>query len=173
MRVPAEAWEGEFPIIDMCLKDSIRLQMSGAAFRQNVSGKDIPLNKAASEVIPRDSYVTLSAGDSHYNPAIFENPDEWDPSRYMPDRAEDKKSVHGFFGWGVARHPCLGMRFAKLEVNVIVAFFLAYFEDIEVTDKNGKTTTKLPAVNRNKHTASRPDERIYLKYSQKSDKAAA
>ncbi|TKA69262.1 hypothetical protein B0A55_08113, partial [Friedmanniomyces simplex] len=26
MRIPVEAWEGEFPLVDMCLKDSIRLQ---------------------------------------------------------------------------------------------------------------------------------------------------
>ena len=158
MNVPANAGEGEFPIVDMCLKDSIRLQMNGAAFRKNISGKDIPLNKDGSEVIPKDSYVTLSAGDGHYNPAFFENPDEWDPSRYMPDRQEDKNGVHGFFGWGVGRHPCLGMRFAKMEVNVIIAFFVAYFENIQLVNKDGTARTKLPVVNRNRHTAARPDE---------------
>jgi len=93
MRVPVEAWEGEFPIIDICLKDSIRLQMSGAAFRKNVSGQDIPLNKHG-EVIPKGAYATFAAGDIHYNPEIYSNPDEWDPARYLPERAEDKKQQH-------------------------------------------------------------------------------
>ena len=164
MQVPVEAWEGEFPIIDMSLKDSIRLQMSGAAFRKNISGADIPLNKSGTEVIPKDAYVTLSAGDSHYNPEMFKDPDEWDPSRYMPDRAEDKQPNYRWFGWGVARHPCLGMRFAKLEINLIVAFFLAYFSDIQLSDKQGNITNKIPPVNRNRHTAHKPDENIYIKY---------
>ena len=164
MQVPIEAWEGEFPIADICLKDSMRLQMSGTAFRKNMSGADIPLNKAGTEVIPNGSYVTLAAGDTHYNPEIFENPDEWDPSRYLPERAEDKKRLYGWFGWGVGRHPCLGMRFAKLENNLIVAFFLAYFDNIQLSDGQGNITTRIPSVNRNRHSAHKPDENIYLKY---------
>ena len=101
MQVPIEAWEAEFPLIDMCLKDSIRLQLSGTAFRKNMSGRDIPLNKSGTEVIPKDAFVTYAMGDIHYNPKIYENPDEWDPSRYMPDRAEDKKVQYAWAGWGV------------------------------------------------------------------------
>lgn len=39
--------------------------------------------------------------DVHYNPEIYTNPTEWDPSRYLPDRAEDKKHPFGFVGWGM------------------------------------------------------------------------
>ena len=66
-------------------------------------------------------------------------------------------------GWGLARHPCLGMRFAKLENNMIVAFFAAYF-DFQLTDKNGNRTKPSP-VDRNEHTAHKPHEPMYLKYS--------
>jgi cytochrome P450 len=110
MQVPIEAWEGEFPIIDLCLKDSIRLQMSGTAFRKNISDTPIPINKEGTEVIPPGAYVTLAVGDIHYNPEIYSEADEWDPARYMPERAEDKKAEgYGWIGWGVARHPCLGI----------------------------------------------------------------
>jgi len=94
MQVPIEAWEGEFPIIDMCLRDSIRLQALGTTFRKNISGHDIPLNKQG-EVIPSGAYVSLAVGDMHYDPKIYENPDEWDPARYLPERAEDKKQLYG------------------------------------------------------------------------------
>ncbi|KAK4542279.1 hypothetical protein LTR36_006932 [Oleoguttula mirabilis] len=162
MHVPIEAWEGEFPIIDICLKDTIRLQMSGTAFRKNFSGKDVPLNKA--EVIPNDAYVTMAVGDIHYNPEIYANPDEWDPARYMPGREEHKKQEYAWMGWGLARHPCLGMRFAKLENNLIVAFFLAYFDEIKLSDAKGNETTRIPQTDRNKHTAHKPAEKVYLKY---------
>ena len=91
----------EFPLIDMCLKDSIRLQLCGTAFRKNMSGQDIPLNKAGTEVVPKDAFVTYAMGDVHYNPRIYKNPDDWDPSRYMPGRAEDKKEQYAWVGWGV------------------------------------------------------------------------
>lgn len=168
MEVPIEAWEGEFPIVDMCLKDSIRLQMTGAAFRKNMSGADIPLNKAGTEVIPSGAYVTYAAGDAHLNPDIYPDPEEWDPSRYMPDRAEDKKHAYGWFGWGLGRHPCLGMRFAKLEVNMIVAFFLAYFDEITLCDAKGAATSTLPRIDFNHHTAHKPEGHVYLKYKAKA-----
>lgn len=99
MNVPLEAWESEFPIIDLCLKDSIRLQMSGTAFRNNISDRDIPIGKHG-EVIPAGGFVTFAPGEMHYNPAIYTNPDEWDPGRYLPERAEDKKETYAWMGWG-------------------------------------------------------------------------
>ncbi|KAK3073790.1 hypothetical protein LTR53_004314 [Teratosphaeriaceae sp. CCFEE 6253] len=164
MHVPVEAWEGEFVLVDMCLKEAIRLQMPGATFRKNVTDQDIPLNKAGTEVIPPGAYATYAVGDVHYDPSIYPNPGAWDPARYMPERAEDKKAQYGYMGWGVARHPCLGMRFAKLEMAVILAFFVAYFDDFVVSDAQGNETSRIPPPNRNFHTAHKPDEKVYLGY---------
>ena len=35
-RLPLDAWESEFPFLDNCLRDSIRLNASGTGFRKNV-----------------------------------------------------------------------------------------------------------------------------------------
>ena len=168
MQVPIEAWESEFPVLDICLKDSIRLQMSGAAFRQNISGRSIPLNASGTEVIPAEAYVAYCVGDTHYNADIYPDPDEWDPARYLPERAEDKKKPYGWLGWGVSRHPCLGMRFAKLENNIITALWLAYFEDVKLEDTRGNQT-KPPHCNRDNHTAKRPDVGVRLRYKIRQD----
>ena len=45
MHVPCDAWEAEFPVLDICLKESIRLSTNGTSFRQNVSGQDIPIRR--------------------------------------------------------------------------------------------------------------------------------
>ena len=160
--VPIEAWENELPLIDLFLKDSIRLQTMGSAFRKNVSGQDIPLNK--NEVIPPDAYVAWHVGDLHYDPEIYKNPDEWDPSRYMPGREEDKQFKYAWMGWGVGKHPCLGRRFAELENNLIVAFFLAYFDELKLTDADGKERG-LPGADRNNHSAHKPADKIWIKYT--------
>lgn len=52
--IPVEAWETEFETIDLCLRDSIRLQLLGSAFRRNLSGKDIALGD---QVIPNGACV--------------------------------------------------------------------------------------------------------------------
>lgn len=162
MSVPIEAWESEFPMSDLCLKDCIRMQLSGTAFRKNTSGQDIPLKSG--EVIPKGAYVAFPVGDMHYSSEIYTDPEEWDPGRYLPDRAEDKRQTYGWIGWGVARHPCLGMRFAKLENNLIVAFFLAYFDDFQLIDAHGSELPRVPSCNKNNHSALKPDVDLFLKY---------
>lgn len=104
--VPLEAWEAEFPTVDMCLRDSIRLNLLGTALRKNISGRAIPTGHG-NEVIPPGAFVTYATGDIHLDPEVYRDPHKWDPSRYLPDRAEDKKKdILPFIGWGVGRHPC-------------------------------------------------------------------
>ena len=109
-------------------------------------------------------YQAYHIADVHNNPSIFSDPERWDPSRYLPDRAEDKKVQYGYLGWGAARHPCLGMRFAKLEMSVILAHFVAMF-DYQLCTHDGQIATKLPKANVNGFTASKPSEPLFLKVS--------
>ncbi|KAK3326234.1 cytochrome P450 6A1 [Apodospora peruviana] len=92
-------WESDFPLIDLALRETIRLQMVGAAFRKNISGKDYSIGKTG-EVVPEDSYVTYPVDDVHFNPEIYPEPAKWDPGRYLPDRAEDKKAPWTYMGLG-------------------------------------------------------------------------
>jgi sterol 14-demethylase len=102
--LPLEAWESEFPALDLCLRESIRLQLLGTAFRRNASGRDLPIGKG--EVVPDGAYVVYALADVHLDPSIYRDPESWDPSRYLSDRAEDKKVPLGYLGWGAGRHPC-------------------------------------------------------------------
>ena len=81
--------------------------------------------------------------------------------------------MYGYVGWGVARHPCLGMRFAKMENNIIVAFFMAYFENLSIETKEGKRTEALPAQDRNASSAHKPKERVFLKYDLRREASSA
>lgn len=103
--LPLEAWESEFPVVDLCLKESIRLQLLGTAFRRNVSGRDLPIGNGK-EVVPDGAYVVYAMADVHLDPSIYRDPETWDPSRFLPDTAEDKKVPLGYLGWGAGRHPC-------------------------------------------------------------------
>jgi hypothetical protein len=52
--IPVEAWETGFKFLDCCLKDSIRLQLLGTAFRQNISGEDI---RIGDEIVPPGAFL--------------------------------------------------------------------------------------------------------------------
>ncbi|KAL7928714.1 cytochrome P450 [Trichoderma chlorosporum] len=157
-----EAWESEFPSIDLGVRDSIRLNLMGASIRQNISGKDITIGDTG-VVVPKDAFAVYHVSDIHMDEAIYKEPLKWDPSRYLPDREEDKKGQHGYIGWGTGLHPCLGMRIAKLELFVSTASFFATF-DFKAVDKNGNPATKpLPGYDNNALSAKRMVDTVYFK----------
>ncbi|KAK4704365.1 hypothetical protein P7C70_g1842, partial [Phenoliferia sp. Uapishka_3] len=163
LEIPIEAWETEFPVLDLCLKDTIRLHLQGAALRRNISGR---ADKLGDEIVDNGAMLAYHLADVHMDPEVYADPDKWDPSRYLPDRAEDKKVPFGWLGWGVARHPCLGMRFAKIEQNVILAFFLTKF-DYNLCDAKGTKVDALPPLDANAHSACKPSTPVYLSYTQR------
>ncbi|KAH8756595.1 cytochrome P450 6A1 [Diaporthe sp. PMI_573] len=156
-------WEAEFPLIDLALRETIRFQLVGTAFRKNISGRDVPIGSSG-EVVPKDGFALYWIDDVHFNPEVYTNANEWDPGRYLPERAEDKKVPFGYVGWGVGRHPCLGMRFAKLEMSIIGALFVAMF-DFELFDDKGNRMDRAPFISRNRHSAKKPDEQLRLRYT--------
>jgi sterol 14-demethylase len=106
-KLSLEAWEQDFPIIDYCLRDSIRLQLHGAAFRRNITGKPITIGDRQ---VPPDGFLLYHFGEHHLNPEYYQQPEKWDPSRYFPDRAEDKKEKYAYIGWGAGRHREFGSK---------------------------------------------------------------
>ena len=56
--LPLDVWENEFPMLYLCLKDSIRLHANGACFRRNMSRDNIAIGK---EVIPPGSFTVYLA----------------------------------------------------------------------------------------------------------------
>lgn len=56
------------------------------------------------------------------------------------------------------------MRFAKLEMNIILAYFMAMF-DFELSDSQGNATTKWPLpIDRNQMQAQKPADPHWLRY---------
>ncbi|PPQ64794.1 hypothetical protein CVT26_002626 [Gymnopilus dilepis] len=158
--IPIEAWESKMPVIELALKETLRLTATGAALRRNTKA-DLPM---AGKVVKRGWFLAYSAADVHLNPDIYSNPDDWDPSRFEPGREEDKKQAYAFIAWGGGRHPCSGMKFAKLEIKMIVSLFLAGFE-YDLVDAKGNPPKQLPVPNINDLQRASPlGDPVYLQY---------
>ena len=104
------------------------------------------------------------------NPDIYPDPQKFDPSRYLPGREEDKKQFYGWAGWGAARHPCLGMRFAKLELNLVIAYLVLMFDWELCNEHGGPEPRGLPKVSREGTYVGRPElvgdpkRPVYVRY---------
>jgi sterol 14-demethylase len=158
-----EQWESEFPLINLALRESIRLGLTGIDYRQNNGAKDIPIGKSG-EVVPAGAFAVFQIDNVHMNPDIYQDPLKFDPSRYLPTRAEDKKVPHSYLGWGSGRHPCLGKRWANLEASILCAYFVATLE-FELSDEQGKPLLDAaPQVDRKANGVGKPQQPIYLRY---------
>jgi sterol 14-demethylase len=158
--IPVSVWEDEMPVLETVLRETIRLIVTGTALRRNVF-QDLTV---ANGNIKKGDFVAYSLADVHLNSEIYTQPNEFDPARFGPGREEDKKGTFSYLGWGAGRHPCSGMRVAKLEVKVIMAVMLAGY-DFDVVDKNGKHLKNLPKPDRNDIHQARPvGEPCYLQF---------
>ncbi|KDR74009.1 hypothetical protein GALMADRAFT_71675 [Galerina marginata CBS 339.88] len=142
--IPISVWEDEMPVLETVIRETIRLILTGAALRRNV----LEELTVAGGLIQKGDFVAYSVADAHLNPEIYTQPNEFDPARFGPGREEDKKGTFSYLGWGAGRHPCTGMKVAKLEIKVIMAVMLAGY-DFDVVDKNGKHMNELPKPDRN------------------------
>lgn len=78
--------------------------------------------------IPEGWVVFISPAVSHRLPEIFSQPDTWDPTRFGPERQEDRAHPYALVGFGGGPHKCLGMNFAYTEMKVIFSLLFKRFQ---------------------------------------------
>ena len=142
--IPISAWESELPILDACIRESQRILMSGmVAIRRN-HNEGI---KFGDKVIKQGDFLLYFADEVHMNPEYYPEPHKYDPGRWLrPDPVP--KAIYPFLGWGAGRHPCSGMKVAKLEMKSILVLCLTKFK-FDLVDIDGKFPDPLPVPNRN------------------------
>ncbi|KAJ6547030.1 cytochrome P450 [Mycena capillaripes] len=149
--VPLIAWEEEMPILDAVIKETMRFTMSGTALRRNIGGD----MQVAHKTIRDSDFVAYSLGDAHFDGGIYPDPHSFDPARFFEQRGGKITAPFPFLGWVLGRHPCAGMRAAKLEIKLTVALFLSNF-DYKLVDAFGRHLQNLPQPDKNDIQNVRP-----------------
>lgn len=78
-------------------------------------------------VIPTGDYLFVSPAISMRDPAVFKNPDQYNPDRFAPPNEEDS-IPYSFIGFGGGRHSCMGEPFAYLQISSIWSILLRDFD---------------------------------------------
>jgi cytochrome P450 len=64
--------------------------------------------------VPADQLVAVMLHHSHHDPAIWTDPDRFDPERFAEHRREDKRHRAAWEPFGGGVHKCLGLFFAGM-----------------------------------------------------------
>lgn len=116
--------QNKVPLLLPCLHESIRkyslIQLNRIAMRDlEFEGK----------VIPKGSYISISPITEHHDPAVFPNPDLFNPDRFVdPAEFERLERSKLFNEFGYNRHKCIGHIFIKQQFSFAVGALLSRFQ---------------------------------------------
>ncbi len=76
--------------------------------------------------IPAGTSIALNPGVTMRSPSLYTDPLSFDPDRFSPERAEDKRHKFAWTPFGGGAHKCLGMHFASMQVKIFIATLLRH-----------------------------------------------
>lgn len=124
-----------------CMREALRLCPTFIMLLRKAM-KDIKLSVGGKDmVIPKNDLVVVSPTVSMRLKSTFENPDEFDPDRFMAPREEHKKP-YAYLGFGGGMHSCMGQVFAFCQVKTVLTVLIRDY-DIKMDAK------ELPSIGYN------------------------
>ena len=107
--------------VNQVLQESMRLYPPAWIFERQAIADDV----IAGFKVPKKAIVAISPFVLHRQRSLWENPEGFDPDRFAPDRSERPRYAYLPFGGGPRQ--CIGMGFAMMEANLILARIMQRF----------------------------------------------
>nr|XP_012613823.1 phylloquinone omega-hydroxylase CYP4F2-like [Microcebus murinus]XP_020140109.1 phylloquinone omega-hydroxylase CYP4F2-like [Microcebus murinus] len=125
-REPEEIeWDdlAQLPFLTMCIKESLRLHPAVPIISRRCT-QDIVFQDG--RVIPKGVICLISIFGTHHNPAVWPDPEVYDPSRFDPENAKERSPL-AFVPFSAGPRNCIGQTFAMTEMKVVLALTLLRF----------------------------------------------
>ncbi|XP_074539421.1 cytochrome P450 4T8 [Halichoeres trimaculatus] len=134
-------WEdlSKLPYTTMCIKESLRLYPPVPGMARQITK---PITFFDGRTLPAGSQVGTSVFGIHRNPAVWENPDVFDPLRFLPENVS-KRSPHAFVPFSAGPRNCIGQNFAMNEMKVVTALTLKKYHLMEDPSQKPKLAPRL------------------------------
>ena len=78
-------------------------------------------------LIPKGSIITVAAFMIHRHPEFWENPDQFNPDNFLPDKVNQRPKF-AYFPFGGGKRICIGQNFALMEATIIIALISQRFK---------------------------------------------
>lgn len=74
-QIPPNIWEEHMPVLDTCLRETIRLVLSGTALRRVIhDGENDPSMTLNGKKLKKGLFLAYPWGSTHHNPDIYPEP---------------------------------------------------------------------------------------------------
>uniref|UniRef100_A0AAZ3NZK9 aromatase n=1 Tax=Oncorhynchus tshawytscha TaxID=74940 RepID=A0AAZ3NZK9_ONCTS len=134
-------WEdlSKIPYTTMCIKESLRLYPPVPGMSRKITK---PMTFFDGRTVPEGCLVGTSIFGIHRNATVWENPNAFDPLRFLPKNSA-KRSPHAFVPFSAGPRNCIGQNFAMNEMKVVVAQTLKRYQLTEDPMKKPKMIPRL------------------------------
>jgi cytochrome P450 len=119
---PDFADAAHLPLISAVIDEAMRLYPPGWAFDRQAVDQDA----IAGFRVPAGALVVVSPWVIHRDPRVWDRPEEFDPTRFAPERAAGRLRF-AYFPFGGGPRICIGEGLALVEARLIVAMTLRRF----------------------------------------------
>ncbi|KAL9988756.1 hypothetical protein ACROYT_G003239 [Oculina patagonica] len=109
----------QMPYLDMVISEALRLYPPGFIMAR-VCTQECVLKGIK---IPEGLTAMIPAYSIHRDPSIYPNPDHFDPERFSPS-AKQSRDPYTYVPFGHGPHNCIGVRFAQMEMRLVLARIL-------------------------------------------------
>ncbi len=113
----------QLSIVERIIKESMRLYPP-VWFTGRTLVKD---DQIGDFFIPAKSVIMPSIYLTHHHPDIWENPEVFDPDRFLPERIE-KMHRQAYIPFGAGPRQCIGNMFALMEMQIIVILLCQHYQ---------------------------------------------
>ncbi|XP_014097896.2 probable cytochrome P450 6a13 [Bactrocera oleae] len=105
----------EMTYLDQVITETLRKSPAFAAITR-VSNEDYKVPDT-NITLEKGTHIYIPAIAIHYDPDIYDNPEEFRPERFHPEEIQ-KRHPQAFLGFGDGPRNCIGLRFARMQVRI-------------------------------------------------------
>jgi cytochrome P450 len=136
-RMPSAEDAERLPWTAACFQEALRLRSPVWIMEREAIGED----EIDGHRIPAGATLLIPVYLLHHDPRLWPDPERFDPSRFLPDRAREHPRG-AYMPFGAGRRVCIGAGFAILEATLITAMIAQRFRlDLEPGARVAPETT--------------------------------
>jgi thromboxane-A synthase len=131
----------EMEYLDMFIRETLRMYPIAPSAITRQSTEDFHIENIG--VVPADTTITVDVYNLHYNPDLW---GPLDPHEFHPERFATKRHPMAWLPFGAGPRNCVGMRFALLEMKMLLVRLLKTYTVLECGEKTRKPFDELEEI---------------------------